>query len=178
MDLFNSYLDKQILLNSMANKFANASQEANQFIGNPMQDERPLNAKNTGLPTGNGLGSNTGTGLEDKQFKTRKPAIKDGITQEEKKSVDVDEDGDETMKGVEGGIQASGSVGSKTSSSSSPDPAQQSSGSSSGSISGSSPPAQGFSKHIEGFGEPFKNSRSRKSIVFVPGPTSDCASRV
>jgi len=28
--------------------------------------------------------------------------------------------------------------------------------------------AKGFSSLVAGFGEPFKNSRSRKSIVFVP----------
>jgi hypothetical protein len=32
----------------------------------------------------------------------------------------------------------------------------------------STTPPEGFAKLIDGYGEPFKNSRSRKSIVFVP----------
>ena len=171
MDLFNSYLDKQILLNSMASKFANSNAEVNQFVGNPKRDDRPMmNAKTTGLPTGNGLGSQTGTGLEDKQFKSRKPAIKDGIASEEKKAV--------PEEAGAGGSSSEGIVasGNASSSSSSPPPNSEEEAKHDGAgNAGSTAPqpmdvdaGSGFDKHISGFGVPFKNSRSRKSLVFVP----------
>ena len=171
MDLFNSYLDKQILLNSMASKFANSATEVNQFIGNPKRDERPMmNAKNTGLPTGNGLGSQTGTGLEDKQFKSRKPAIKDGIASEEKKAVPEEAGADGSSSE---GIVASGNASSSSSSSSQPSNSEEEAKHDGNAGSTAPQPmnvdaGSGFDKHISGFGEPFKNSRSRKSLVFVP----------
>ena len=71
MDLFNQYLDRQILLNSMASQFANAPREQAQFLKN---DNTTL-PKGGGLSRGSGLSQDT-SGLPDAGYSTRKPAVK------------------------------------------------------------------------------------------------------
>jgi hypothetical protein len=149
MDLFNNYLDRQIMLNSMANQFAGGSTGGQQF----MKTNPPMQ-KGGGLSKGNGLSQNTQSGLSDATFKQRKKPVQQEMKGEEKKAVEGEEQEDE-----DGDIQLSGSVRGGGHN-------PQDEGKHDDAPSNSQP--QGFSKLIDDFGQDFPNSRSRKSVVFVP----------
>ena len=148
MDLFNSYLDRQITLNSMANHYAGGASSGQQF----MRTNNPM-SKGGGLSKGDGLSQNTTSGLSDATFKKRTKPVQQQMKGEEKKA--VESEGEEEQD-EDGDIQLSGQVGGQQ--------GQQHEEGKHDSV----PAPQGFSKLIEGFGQDFANSRSRKSVVFVP----------
>jgi hypothetical protein len=151
MDLFNSYLDRQITLNSMANSYAGGSTSGPQFMrtNNPMQ-------KGGGLQKGDGLNQSTQSGLSDATFKKRNKPVQQEMKGEEKKAIEgeeaeeADEDGDIQLSGHVGGGHNPPDEGKHNDTDAAP----------------SQP--QGFSKLIDELGQEFPNSRSRKSVVFVP----------
>jgi hypothetical protein len=157
MDLFNSYLDKQIALNSMANQFAQSGMNSQAFMGN---NQETL-FKGGGMPRGGAIPKNTSTGLDDTFFKKRKKAVQQELKsagdEKAKEEVKADGDGDDDD---DEDIAMSGNVGGGGAPEGKHDAPEDS--------VESAPAVSGFGKLIEGYGEPFKNSRSRKSIVFVP----------
>lgn len=145
-DLLNSYIDQKMFLNKLLNQSGSTS---NSFFRNN-QDTLP---KGGGLNHGSGLAQNTASGLDDKEFKKKKPFVKEAVNTIKSDEKEVKSEEPDEVK--DGDIPVSGSVGSSSSSSS---PEEES----------SVVAPVGFSGLIEGFGEPFKSSKSRKSIVFVP----------
>jgi hypothetical protein len=161
--LLNSYIDKQIALNTMATTFA---------MGAPNQQGFMRNNQNTmlgggGVPRGSGLGqSSTSSGLSDSAFRNRKPALK----QEMASAGETGEKPAEAEKEAEGDIRMSSASSQAKPADGDAKPSEPEEQKEAEPVAAEQPVAvaKGFSSLVAGFGDPFKNSRSRKSIVFVP----------
>jgi hypothetical protein len=151
MDLFNSYLDRQLTLNSMAKQFS--ADSGQQF----MRTNTPMSTGG-GLSKGSGLNQESTSGLSDATFKKRNKPVQQEMKTEAKKAIEAEEEVDE-----DGDIKLSGTVGGGVADQR---PAEEKHNDTVESPKSSKP--QGFSKLIDDFGQEFANSRSRKSVVFVP----------
>jgi len=172
MDLFNQYLDRQILLNSMASQFANAPREQAQFLKN---DNTTL-PKGGGLSRGSGLSQNT-SGLPDAGYSTRKPAVKAEIASvgndvSAVSAKESDEGKEDDTAPPSKTIVPTGKSSHPSSSTSSLAPPIAGEEQKHDSTNTTAPPSVGFASDILGFGDEFKNTRSRKALVFKPEDSS------
>jgi len=175
MDLFNQYLDRQILLNSMASQFANAPREQAQFLKN---DNTTL-PKGGGLSRGSGLSQNT-SGLPDAGYSTRKPAVKaeiasvgNDVSAVSAKGSDEGKEDDTTPPSKT--IVPTGKSSHPSSSTSSlapPIAGEEQKHDSQPTTAQPTKELAGFASDILGFGDEFKNTRSRKALVFKPEDSS------
>jgi hypothetical protein len=144
-DYLSSYIDQKMFLNKLLNQSGNTSQ---QFFSN----KQDTLSKGGGLAHGSGLNKDTSSGLEQK-----KPFVQDAVSSAQEETTTGESVGKseakEESKVAEITVSGSSAKGASPASSPAPSP---------------SVAPVGFSSLIDGFGEPFKNSRSRKSIVFVP----------
>jgi hypothetical protein len=156
-DYLSSYIDQKMFLNKLLNQSGNTSQ---QFFSN----KQDTLSKGGGLAHGSGLNKDTSSGLDTQGFEQKQPFVQDAVSSAQEETTTGESVGKseakEESKVTEITVSGSSAKGaSPVSSSASP--------ASSPAPSPSVAPV-GFSSLIDGFGEPFKNSRSRKSIVFVP----------
>jgi hypothetical protein len=149
-DYLSSYIDQKMFLNKLLNQSGNTSQ---QFFSN----KQDTLSKGGGLAHGSGLNKDTSSGLDTQGFEQKKPFVQDAVSSAQEETTTGESVGKseakEESKVAEITVSGSSAKGASPASSSAP--------------SLSVAPV-GFSSLIDGFGEPFKNSRSRKSIVFVP----------
>ena len=177
MELFNQHLDRQILLNSMASQFANAPREQAQFLKN---DNTTL-PKGGGLSRGSGLSQNT-SGLPDAGYSTRKPAVKAEIASvgndvsavSAKGSDEGSDEGkeDETTSATTKTMIPTGKTSHPGGVSSSLAPPTEKSEQKHDTTAPPTKELVGFASDILGFGDEFKNTRSRKALVFKPEDSS------
>jgi hypothetical protein len=172
MELFNSYLNKQLILNNVTNQFT-----SKQFL---RTDRNPFGGGG-GLGKGSGLNSGS-VGLNKEVFEKRQQGVKKEMTskveQSDEKSIKVEQSDEKSQPPPESATEKTESASDDIILS--------------GTISGkkvknekvqeevdlekeaakveteSTKQVTGFTKLITAYGEPFKNSRSRKSVVFVP----------
>jgi hypothetical protein len=173
MELFNSYLNKQLILNNVTNQFT-----SKQFL---RTDRNPFGGGG-GLGKGSGLNSGSVGGLNKEVFEKRQQGVKKEMTskveQSDEKSIKVEQSDEKSQPPPESATEKTESASDDIILS--------------GTISGkkvknekvqeevdlekeaakveteSTKQVTGFTKLITAYGEPFKNSRSRKSVVFVP----------
>jgi hypothetical protein len=142
MNLLHDYIDQQMVMAKLGNQ--------RQFFSS-RQDTMP---RGNGLGGGGGVPQESSTGLDDGGFKKQPSFVKQAVKEagSDKKEQKEAPDASDTIK-------VSGTAGSSLSSSSSP-PSMETPPEHKGETSG-------FSRIIDDFGADFKNSRSRKSPIFV-----------
>jgi hypothetical protein len=172
MELFNSYLNKQLILNNVTNQFT-----SKQFL---RTDRNPFGGGG-GLGKGSGLNSGS-VGLNKEVFEKRQQGVKKEMTskveQSDEKSIKVEqseeksqpppESATEKTESASDDIILSGTISGKKVKNEKVQEEVDLEKEAAKVETESTKQVTGFTKLITAYGEPFKNSRSRKSVVFVP----------